>query len=199
MLSQILKASVVLLLMSIACKQDKTISKSVSHNKEKAQKSKDKIISSLNNKDFSLNIETYFSKDTLNVVDYKEDIYSSPIIIFQKLSFYNKNKLIKTHQLPLKNVNKKTITDKVISATGTPIYKACLSKKSNQDFYIVNGSDYCNGSDCPEFIGIYLMNGDIIYEGFSNEKKKHILKNIIVKNSIDLNKLTNCIDIDIFK
>lgn len=199
MLSQILKTSVVLLLMSIACNQDKTISKSVSHNKEKVQKSKDKITSSLSNKDFSLNVETQFSKDTLNVVDYKEDRYSSPIIIFQKLSFYKKNKLIKNHQLPLKNVNKKTITGKVISATETPIYKVCLSKKSNQDFYIVHGSDYCNGSDCPEFIGIYSMNGDVIYEGFSNETKKVLLKDVVFKNNIDLNKLSDCVNIDIFK
>ncbi|RUT69474.1 hypothetical protein D0817_14930 [Flavobacterium cupreum] len=185
--------------MLIACKQDKIISKAVSYKKQEIQKSKDQSVSSLSNKDFSLQIVTRFSTDTLNVIDYKEDRYSSPIITFQKLLFYNKNLLVKEHKLPLKNINKRTISGKILSATETPIYKMCLFNNSDQHFYIVHGSDYCSGSHCPEFIGIYSMKGDAIYEGFSNEKKTFLLKKVVIKNRIDLNKLSNCVNVDIYK
>lgn len=194
MKSQILKISVILLLLNLACKQEKVVGQNISK-RQVVQRSKDTIISNLHNKEYSLKIETHFSNDTLNVVDYKEDKYSSPVITFQKLSFYVKNELIKEYKPPLKSVDKKTITGEIIGALETPIYKMCLSN----NFYIVQGSDYCNGSDCPEFIGIYSINGDIIYEGFPNEKKKTSLKNIILKNNINLSKMTDCVNFDIFK
>ncbi len=194
MINQILKISVVLLLLSVACKQEKVVSQNISK-RQVIEQPKDTIISNLNNEEYSLRIETHVSNDTLNVVDYKEDRYSSPVITFQKLSFYDKNELIKEYKPPLKSVEKKTITDKIIGALETPIYKMCISN----NFYIIQGADYCNGSDCPEFIGIYSKNGDVIYEGFPNEKKKTSLKNIVIKNNIDLNKPTNCINIEVFK
>lgn len=194
MISQILKTSIVLLLLSVACKQDKVVSQNISK-RQVAQQSKDTTISNLRNKEYSLRIETHISNDTLNVVDYKEDKYSSPVITFQKLIFYDKNELIKEYKPPLKNVDKKTITNKIIRAVQTPIYKMCISN----NFYIIQGSDYCNGSDCPEFIGIYSSKGDVIYEGFPNEKKKTLLKDIVVKNNIDLNKPTHCVNVEVFK
>lgn len=194
MLSQIFKTSLFVMLLVVSCKQSKNFVQNTPK-EQVTQKLKDTIIRNLHNKEYSLKMETHFINDTLDVVDYREDKYSSPIITFQKLSFYNKSKLIKDYELPLKSVGKKIITGKILEVIETPIYKMCLSK----NFYIVQGSDYCNGSDCPEFIGIYSMNGDIIYEGFSSKERTSLLKNIVIKNNIDLNKLTNCINIDVFK
>ena len=151
------------------------------------------------NKDFTLRVESDFSKDTLDVVDYKEDKFSSPIITAQKLSFFKKDKLLKSYELPIKILKKKTINKSIIAALQTPIYKLCVSKSLNEDFYIIYGSDFCNGSKCPEFIGIYSMSGDIIYEGVSTEENRISLKDIVEQHKIELNKSTNCIKIDNLK
>jgi hypothetical protein len=193
MRNQIFKTSIVVLLLSVACKQDKFISQNISK-RQVTQLSEDTILSNLNNKEYSLKIETHFTNDTLNVVDYKEDKYSSPVITYQKLIFFHKNELIKEYIPSIRIVEKKTIMNKNIRALETPIYKMCLSN----NFYIIQGSDYCNGSDCPEFLGIYSVNGDIIHEGFPNEKKTTILKTITIKNNIDLNKSTDCVNVNVF-
>jgi hypothetical protein len=193
MLSQILKTSVFVLLLAISCKQGIANSQNVSEN-QNIQKFNDTVISIIHNKDYYLKIETHLFNDTLDVVDYKEDKYSSPIITHQILSFYNNKKLIKNYKLPLENINKKTVTGRVLGIAETPIYKMCTSN----NFYIIQGSDYCNGSDCPEFIGIYEMNGTVVCEWFSNKKDKTSLKGILFKNRIDLNKLTDCVNIEVF-
>jgi len=198
MLSQILKTSIFLILFSIGCKKGESSHREIMNLPNEKLQTDDKIISKITNDIFTLKIETFFTKDTLNVVDYKEDKYSSPIITNQELLFFKDDKLIKHLKLSIRNIKKKTITDRVIGALQTPIYKACLSH-SKEDYYVIYGSDYCNGSECPEFIGIYSMAGNVIYEGFSNEKKKISLKDILTKNEIDLNKLTDCIKIEVFE
>ena len=194
MLSQILKTSLFVLLLAISCKQGKANSQNVSGN-QSIQKFNDTVVSTIHNKDYYLKIETHLFNDTLDVVDYKEDKYSSPIITYQSLSFYSNKKLVKNYKLPIKNINKKTVTGKVLEIAETPIYKMCISN----NFYIIQGSDYCNGSDCPEFIGIYDVSGTVTCEWFSNKKDKTSLKNILFKNKIDINNLTNCVNIEVFK
>jgi|694.fasta_scaffold123520_2 hypothetical protein len=190
MLNQIFKIAVILVFLNVGCKHNKINNQNIL----RLQKLNDTIVSVSGNNDNLLKIESHFSNDTLDVVDYKEDKFSSPIIVFQKLLFYNKDKLILSYNLPFNKVDRKTITGSVISTIETPVYKVCVFK----DFYIINGSDYCNGSDCPEFIGIYSEKGEIIYEGFTNQEKTTALKDFVDMNKIDLNKLDKCTYIEFF-
>lgn len=75
-----------------------------------------------------------------------------------------------------------------------------LGEKFKQGIFIVKGAfyDYCNGTDCPEFIGIYSMKGKVIYEGYTNEKNKVSLKNILTEYGIQPNKSMDCIKVDDF-
>jgi hypothetical protein len=162
------------------------------------KKSQQTVIKILTNNEFKLNIETLFSSDTLDIIDYKNDFCSSPIILTQKLSFFEKDKLLNHYELPIKVIKKKTITKISLNTLQTPIYKICLVRANNNDYYIVNGSDCCNGSNCPEFTGIYTMQGKIIYEGVSTIKGKVSLKDILLMYKIELNNPLQCIKTDDF-
>lgn len=195
-------ACITLSLIFIGCKNElsknkdiQTVNKKVTLEKLE-QKVKTTFITTIKNEEYKLDIETKVSNDTLNIIDYKEDVNSSPIILNQKLSFFNANKLIIDHKPNIIFINKKTIKNQTLNVFQTPLYKVCLDK--TKKFYIVFGSDYCNGSDCPEFIGIYSMFGKIIYEGVSNTIKKPSLKDVLKKHNIELNNPSQSIRIDEF-
>ncbi|MDJ1466934.1 hypothetical protein [Xanthocytophaga flava] len=158
--------------------------------------SEETVIKTLENNVYSLRLETRFSTDTLDIVDYKEDIYSSPIILHQKLYFLNHDKVIKDYKLPFRYIEKRTIHKNKLNALQTPIYEICLYKTKTADYYLVSGSDYCNGSECPEFTGIYAMSGQMIYEGFSTIENKTSLQEILLKYNIKLDTLAHCIKTD---
>jgi hypothetical protein len=196
-----LKIFIVLISVFMGCRngllKNDTKVNSITKAKTFKKKSVQAVIKTLKNNEFKLNIETLFSNDTLNIIDYKNDFCSSPIILTQKLSFYEKDKLLNHYELPIKKIKKKTITKINLNTLQTPIYKVCLVRSNNNnDYYIVDGSDCCNGSNCPEFTGIYTMQGKIIYEGVSTIKGKVSLKDILLKFKIELNKPLQCIKTD---
>lgn len=154
------------------------------------------ITKTLSNAKFTLNVATHFSNDTLDVIDYKEDPYSGPVILKQQIYFYENNKLIKEYLPTINSVKKRTISKTEVEALQTPLYKICLVKTDIDDFYVVHGSDYCNGATCPEFTGIFTMNGKVIYEGISTVKDKKSLKEILSKYKINLNNQLSCINLD---
>jgi hypothetical protein len=199
-----LKLITVLMFIFLGCKNEslkgneKTISIQKSNSIKLSVSSEGTILKTLKNNEFKLDIETSFSNDTLDIIDYKEDIYSSPIILSQQLYFFKNDKLINHYKLPIKYVKKKTITKISLNALQTPLYKVCLTRTNDNDYYIVYGSDYCNGSDCPEFIGIYSMSGKMIYEGISTKKGKVSLKDILLKYKIKLDNSSQCIKTDDF-
>lgn len=162
-------------------------------------KDEDSIITTLANNQYKLVVETKFSTDTVDAIDYKEDPYSSPIILEQKIFFYNGEKLIRLNEHPIKYVTKQTTSKKSLQTLQTPIYQICLTKTDGDSYYLVYGSDYCNGSNCPEFLGIYSMLGKTIYEGLSTEQQKPSLKEVLAKHSIDINNRVQCSQINLFK
>lgn len=195
MVRKFLKTSLVLMLLSIGCKKvdsndtDDFSIKQVEHS----------VVTGLSNGDFSLKITTHILNDTLDVDDYKRDKYSSPIIMNQELSFFKDEKLIKIYQLPIKQINVKTLTNASLDILHTPVYEICATKSAAKDFYVISGAEYdvCHGIDCLEFIGIYSMQGDIVYEGYFNENKKVSLEDILNDNQADLNKTKNCKNVDL--
>lgn len=200
MLNKTLYTGLILIIFTIGCKKVATID-AVSFNDSNVKlQLEDTVTYKIVNADFSLEISSYILKDTLDVDDYKEDKFSSPIILSQELSFFENEKLVKMYKLPIKRLEVKTITKKTINIMHTPIYKICITKNSKNDFYVISGAeyDYCNGVDCLEFIGIYSMRGNKIYEGYSNENKQEIFAEILKNNNIELNKSKNCIEADDF-
>jgi|GEM_PF-3236285 len=148
------------------------------------------------NDTFSLLVNTKFSKDTLNSIDYKEDKYSSPIILEQNAIFFKNDSVIKEVTIPIEVIRKKTIKNIYLDILRTPIYELSLVKSKRKIYYLILGSDYCNGSTCLEFVGIYNFSGDVIYEGVPNYKKE-LLKKILLKYEININDKSQVVEIEL--
>ena len=156
------------------------------------------ISKELPNHDCRLVINTIFLNDTLSVTDWKEDVYSHPIIQSQELVFYTGKTKIKSLGLPIKFIYKKTIHNEAKYVTSIPILELCLLKGTREDFYLVYGADFCNGAKCPEFIGVYNQRGEIIYENISTigqiSKPYGDWQSIKKKFGVDFGKEYNCVN-----
>jgi hypothetical protein len=148
------------------------------------------------NDTFSLLVNTKFSKDTINSVDYKEDKYCSPIILEQNAIFYKNDIVIKEVKIPIDLIRKKTIKNVYLDVLRTPIYELCIVKSKSNIYYLILGSDYCNGINCMEFIGIYNFSGEVIYEGVPDYNKE-LLKEILLKYEININNKSQVVEIEL--
>lgn len=200
MLNKVFKTGLLLLLISAGCKKEQSIEVKALPLPSKEYKVIDTVSKQLNTKGFSLKIVSYLLRDTLNLEEYKENRYSSPIVLGQDLLFFEGKKLLKQHKLPVEKIKVKTISDSTVIIMNTPVYKICSVKNSNEEFYVVGGSyyDVCNGSDCPEFTAIYSMKGEVLIEDYTGDEIVAPLPNIIDKYRIDLNESTNCVRVSDF-
>ncbi|MBQ2508645.1 MAG: hypothetical protein II532_02610, partial [Bacteroidales bacterium] len=63
---------------------------------------------------------------------------------------------------------------------------------ANRSFYYLEGACFCNGVKCPEYFGIYEMDGTLLYEGicamhyeYCNGYKS--LNEFCVREKVDIN------------
>ena len=145
---------------------------------------------------YALIVKSEYSKDTLDILDYQEDPYSTPIILKQVLVFTANDTILKEYKLPIANTKKRTVNGIFLNVLQTPIYEIGIVKSKKSIYYAIWGSDYCNGADCLEFIGIYNYKGDTIFEGITNSNKEKF-KKILCKHKIDINKKLDTKEIDI--
>ena len=72
---------------------------------------------------YALIVKSEYSKDTLDIFDYQEDPYSTPIILKQVLIFTANDTILKEYELPIANTKKRTVNgiflDDVISTVST--------------------------------------------------------------------------------
>jgi hypothetical protein len=191
MMSHLKTIIILLLIACISCKHLQTGKENII-----PQNSNYHVENELFFKNYKVKLSTYLINDTLDVVDYKEDNYSNPIITSQRVSFYVEDKIIREFILPLHSISKRTISGGDVNALRTPIYELCLYKNHQDKYYILNGSDYCNGANCQEFIGIYTLSGDIVYEGLVTPGTSSDLKELLQKKRITLNQENDCVNID---
>ncbi|MEZ4826253.1 MAG: hypothetical protein R3C61_08160 [Bacteroidia bacterium] len=98
--------------------------------------------------------------------------------------------------LPTGKIEKTAKLFQTVKLAQIPIIEICLIKGFEQDFYFMAGADFCNGVECPEFYGIYSMNGSVIYEGITTvgplSKESPSFDSIIQAYSIDINRPDTC-------
>lgn len=155
----------------------------------------DEITIQISNDSYHLDLVTEYKKDTLNVIDWEEDKYSNPVIVKQVLKFYNHSQLVKEHELPIKYISKETIKGKSLNVPEVPIIDICYHKGINENYFIVSGSDFCMGVLCPEFIGVYQMNGKELYESVTTDKENKPnfnFKVFLESTGIKINKPDKC-------
>ena len=150
---------------------------------------------------FKLELKSVLIEDTLSG-EWRAEQFGTPIVKSQRLLFYKNGKEFKSHSFPIGQVSKSTKKERRIEVAAFPILDICLinADKGNQLYYVY-GANFCNGVDCPEFTGLYDMNGNILYEGISTNKPAiNKLAAILRKYKLNLNKTYACKTIlDIWK
>ncbi|MGN6439443.1 MAG: hypothetical protein ACTHMM_23120 [Agriterribacter sp.] len=150
---------------------------------------------------FKLELKSEIRQDTLGG-QWEDDLYGTPVIKEQKLTFYKDGIELKQHSFPMALVTKVTRSTKKIEVVALPVFDVCLiTGESGEKFYYVYGADFCNGTGCPEFTGLYDMDGNVVFEGLSTDKIQ-VKKGIETKKKyeLDLNRRDTCQTIfDIWK
>ena len=147
----------------------------------------------LENNIYKLELRTIVLNDTL-AEEWEEYGFLAPFIRSQHLVFYKNGEKINEYEIPVEKVMKKTQGRKRVSLVSVPIYEICLLKGSDIDVYEAYGSNYCMGIMCPEFTGLYSMEGKMISE-YSAVKKYFAGENsteFLTRNQIDINGPVKC-------
>jgi hypothetical protein len=154
----------------------------------------------LNNGAYRLELQTIIEENAL-MDRWIEYGFLSPLIRNQYLVFYKNEEVIKKYELPIEKVIKQTLTQKSVSLVSVPVFDICLLKGNNIEVYKVYGANYCFGVLCPEFIGLYKMDGEMITECIAAKKyfSGEDMSEFLNEYKIDINKTDLCNSIfDIF-
>lgn len=123
------------------------------------------VLLSLTHGEYTVILQTTIDKNDYNI-KWDEYGFSYPYILSQELAFYYKGKYIKKHVIPIPKrqfeVNGKTMKYQEI-----PIFDIELLQGSNGVLVHLFGSNYCCGTNCPEFNGLYMFDGTILSECIS--------------------------------
>lgn len=159
------------------------------------------VVKSLENGEYKLEIKTVLINDTLDVPDFS--IYVTPVIKRQELHFYKEDKKIGTRLLAIELKKFASKSKGHLRVPSIPQFQACLVKGAHQFFYILNGSDFCFTGHCPEFVGIYTMEGNVVHESISTKgllsKKYMELIDFCNAYQVDINDDNKCVSIREYK
>lgn len=143
---------------------------------------------------FKLELKSILLEDTLLEEWEDEQLrFGTPLVQEQSLLFYKNEREIKSHLLPINHIKTTTRKQGNTEVATLPVFDICIKQVGTDKLYYVYGAGFCNGTGCPEFTGLYNMDGDIIYEGVStNESSARELQIILKKYNLDFNKSDGC-------
>ena len=123
------------------------------------------VLLSLTHEEHTVTLKTVIDKGSYDIL-WEEYGFSYPYILSQELTFYDKGKCMKKHVLPVPKrqfkMNRGTVNYQEI-----PIFDMELLQGSNGVIVHLYGADFCCGTACPEFNGLYLLDGTILSECIS--------------------------------
>lgn len=148
----------------------------------------------LNTGVFKLELKSMLLKDTLIEEWENEQLrFGTPLVQEQRLLFYKNAREVKSHLLPINRIKTSTRRGQDVEVADLPVFDICIKQAGVDKLYYVYGAGFCNGTGCPEFTGLYSMDGDIIYEGLStNDSSVRELNIILKKYKLDFNKIDSC-------
>ncbi|HNP24991.1 MAG TPA: hypothetical protein PKL37_23145 [Panacibacter sp.] len=124
-------------------------------------------------KNHSLKIVTLCQRDS--VIPEERSLFN-PVVISQKLTFYNKDTVLKKLDSPCKKVRQKINSLDYLEMLDNVIYRVQIIGSENY-FYYLKGYGGCN--TCDEFFGLYDLNGDLLSVDYGSVK-------ILYKNNEDI-------------
>jgi hypothetical protein len=188
--------------------KEKSDSVSVKKNKTYSQNDRIKIRDSLlsfymNKKNFSykesirdgiysLEVETFCLNDTLANEDSYDSLTTRPIIINQKLIFKCRDSVTTSFYIPIRSVNRKNYLGKNVKTLDANIWNIFVLKGEKGHVFAIDGTGFCNGRNCPEFSGLYSIEGTPLYQSYSDKWDKKKVDEIYIKFGITNNIYRTC-------
>jgi len=124
---------------------------------------------------YRVDVHTNLLNDTLDIF---ETLFAYPIVTTQELKFYEDDQLINTRPLAIDMRNMRTLGGEEVRVPSIPQrYIKLLQGGLGDYFFMVYGSDFCAVGNCPEFTGIYTLEGQVVLEIISTKgllSKKYI-------------------------
>ena len=114
-------------------------------------------------KSHSLILETHYYNDTLDEMCGKYN-FISPIIISQTAYFIINDSVVAKRSSDKIPFHKHKYKSKEIRIQTTPIFDIEVNKCDNRLYYSIYGASYCCGLGCPEYIGLYELDGTLLWE-----------------------------------
>ena len=115
--------------------------------------------------EYTVTLRTTIDKNDPNI-KWEEYGFSYPYILSQELLFYYKGDCLKRHVIP-RPKRQFAIKGRTIRYQEIPIFDIELLQGSNGVLVHLYGADYCCGTNCPEFNGLYMFDGTILSECIS--------------------------------
>jgi hypothetical protein len=143
---------------------------------------------------YKLELKSTLIIDTLNE-EWKDDKFWTPLLERQSLHFYKNGIEINRHLFPIEHIIRTNKHDQKLCLVAIPIFDICILKGPSADVFYVYGAEFCNGVECPEFLGLYSMSGDELYENISTQKRSVNLvklEDIIKEYRLHINEPDTC-------
>lgn len=116
--------------------------------------------------EYYLQLNTDLLKDSLSGA-WTDDIYGSPIVLWQDLHFFKNGKEIRTIEGPEETTMKTTSNHGNKEVKNIVLFDLCSIVTENRVFFEVSGSGFCHGVTCPEYYAVFSPEGEILCEQIS--------------------------------
>lgn len=120
---------------------------------------------SLSYGDYTVTLKTMIDKTHCNI-RWEEYGFSYPYILSQELVFCHKGRRINEHTIPIPK-RKWIINGNNHYFQQIPIFDIELLQGSNDVLIHLYGANYCCGISCPEYNGLYMLDGTVVSECIS--------------------------------
>lgn len=105
-------------------------------------------------------LHSALSYDTLSEEFRYTDKYCTPIVIDQKIIFYDRLKnVIQQFKANFDLIEVETVNKKKLEMTSIYIWEICIVNSNKSNLYSIYGSGFCNGVLCPEYKAYFNKKG----------------------------------------
>ena len=139
----------------------------------------------------SLMLETFYYGDTLDEMC-KTYGFVYPIIITQNVYFMVNDTVVKKRVLDCLPTHKHKYKNEEITIQTLPVFDIGVYEGADSCFYYLEGACFCCGVMCPEYLGIYKMDGTLLYEVIAAMDYEYCngyksLHDFCVREGVDIN------------
>ena len=157
---------------------------------------------------YSMEIETLCTNDTLacEESEYENggvfELVSRPNIVKQRLIFKKQGIVQKSFDVPVKHIYRNNYKGEKIKSLEINIWNIFLIHGDKGSIWGVLGTGLCRVGDCPEFTGLYTIDGNIIFQSNTGHACQFNINNFLEKYGITeimyQNEINNGLRVDIF-